>query len=133
MIEKAIYSLLASNSAITDLVSSRIYPMVRRQTDELPAITFQIISSPRGYTFDGPMGLVRARVQINCYADDPLEAANISEIVRKSLEGFQGSPEDVRIESMMLEDIGDLPVIDPDNEQLSVYAKTMDFYVLFKE
>lgn len=132
MIEKAIYSLLSTNSEITDLVSSRIYPLVREQSDGLPALTYQIISSPREYSFDGP-GLVRARIQINCFAATVLAAAELAQILRISLDGLSCSPEDVRIEHIMLEDIGDLPIIEPGNEEMNVFAKTMDFFVLYKE
>ena len=133
MIEKAIYSLLASNVTLTDLVSTRIYPMIRDQEAGLPAVTYQIISAPRLHSFTGPIGMSQTRVQINCFAADPLEAANISEIIRKAYDGLQGSPADVRIEAMLIEDISDLPVIVPENEQMNVYAKTMDFIVTYKE
>jgi len=134
MIEKAIDSLLRSNATLTALVSGRIYPMIRDQADGLPAVTFQIISAPRLHAFDGPIGMVQARIQINCFAaDDPLGAANISEIIRKAFDGFQGSPADVRIEALLIEDLSDLPVIVPENERQNVYAKTMDFIVTYKE
>jgi hypothetical protein len=133
MIEKAIYSLLANNSAITDLVSTRIYPQVREQSDALPAVTYQIISGLRAIDMSGPNGLVESRVQINCFAATILAAAELSAVVRRALSGFQGGAAGVAIECMLLEDAGDLPAIEPENERMNVYAKTMDFFVLYKE
>ena len=133
MIQKAIYSLLINNGDITDLVSTRIYPMVRDQKDGLPAITYQVIGGVRRYTFDGPMGMVAGRVQINCFASTLLAAAELAAAVRGVLDGYQGSPESVRLESIFFEDQGDLPVIAAGNEEQNVYAQTLDFQVTYKE
>lgn len=133
MIEKAIYNLLANNTSITDMVSTRIYPQVRKQSDGLPAITYQVISGIRDYDLTGPNGLVEGRIQINCFADDPLEAGELAAVVRAALNGHRGGAAGVHIETMLLEDQGDLPSFDPENEAQNVYAKMMDFYVLYKE
>ena len=133
MIAKAIYSLLVNNTSITDVVSTRIYPMVRNQEDDLPAITYQIISGVRSYDLTGPNGLVEGRIQINCFADDPLEAGELAAVVRAALNGHRGGAAGVHIETMLLDDQGDLPYIDPENEAQNVFAIMMDFYVLYKE
>ena len=133
MILKAIHSLLANNTSITDLVSTRIYPMVRDQEAGLPAITYQSISGVRSYDLTGPNGLVDGRIQVNCFADDPLEAGELAAVVRAALNGHRGGAAGVHIELMLLDDMGDLPYIDPENEAQNVFAKMMDFYVLYKE
>jgi hypothetical protein len=133
MIAKAIYSLLVNNTSITDLVSTRIYPMVRNQEDDLPAITYQVISGVRSYDLTGPNGLVEGRIQVNCFADDPLEAGELAAGVRAALNGHRGGAAGVHIETMLLDDQGDLPYIDPENEAQNVFAQMMDFYVLYKE
>jgi len=133
MIAKAIHSLLVHNTSITDLVSTRIFPMVRDQLVGLPAITYQVISGIRSYDLTGPNGLVEGRVQINCFADDPLEAGELAAVVRAALNGHRGGAAGIDIELMLLDDQGDLPYIDPENEAQNVFAKMMDFYVLYKE
>jgi len=133
MIGKAIYSLLINNTGITDLVSTRIYPILREQVDGLPAITYQAISGVRSYDLSGPNGLVEGRIQVNCFADDPLEAGELAAVVRAALHGHRGGAAGVHIELMLLDDMGDLPYIDPENEAQNVFAKMMDFYVLYKE
>lgn len=133
MISEAIYSLLVNNTSITDLVSNRIYPMIRNQKSGLPAITYQVISGVRNYDLTGPNGLVESRIQVNCFADDPLEAGELAAVVRAALNGHRGGAAGVHIETMLLEDQGELPFIDPENEDQNVFAKMMDFYVLYKE
>jgi len=129
MIEDEIYQLLSCDSTITDLVSTRIYPQVRDQEDGLPAITYQMISQLHGADLTGSNGLVEGRIQINCFASTILAAAQLADIVKNSLSGYQGG----NIESLLLEETNDLPFIEPENETMNVYAKTMDFYVCYKE
>jgi len=136
MIGNAIYSLLANNSGITDLVGTKIYKNIREQRDGLPAITYQVISGVRSYDLTGPNGLVEGRIQINCFSDsasDPLGAGELAVVVRAALNGHMGGAAGVHIELMLLDDQGDLPYIDPENEAQNVEAKMMDFYVLYKE
>jgi len=133
MITDAIDSLLINNSSITDLVGDRIYSQVREQLDGLPAITYQVISGIRGHDMSGPSGLVEGRIQINCFATTPLASLQLAAVVRAALSGLSGSPAGVRIECMLLEDQSDLPSIEPENEEMNVYAQMMDFYVLYKE
>lgn len=130
MIESTIYNLLSGDSTITDLVSTRIYPWVREQADGLPAITYQTISSPKGSDISGPNELVEeGRIQINCFASTILAAAQLAKVVRNSLGGFQGGD----VACILCEDENDLPAIEPENEQMNVYAKTLDFRIVYKE
>ena len=133
MITTAISSLLANNSAITDLVGTKIYPMVREQEDGLPAITYQVISGIRSHDISGPNGLVEGRIQINCFAATVLASLQLAAVVRAALNGLRGGAAGVAIECMLLEDQGDLPSVEPGNEEMNVFAQMMDFYVLYKE
>ena len=136
MISKAIYSLLANNTSITDLVGTKIYKNVREQKAGLPAITYQVISGVRGHDLTGPNGLVEGRIQINCFSDsanDPLGAVELAAVVRATLNGHRGGAAGVHIETMLLDDQSDLPYIDPEDEAQNVEAEMMDFYVLYKE
>ena len=54
-------------------------------------------------------------------------------VVRAALSGHRGGAAGVHIETMLLDDQGDLPYIDPENEAQNVFAIMMDFYVLYKE
>lgn len=133
MIETAIDSLLINNTAITDLIGDKLYSQVREQTDGLPAITYQVISGIRNFDMTGPNGFVVGRIQINCFAATILASRQLAAVVRVALSGFKGGAAGVQIECMLLDDEGDSPAIEPENEQMNVYAKTMDFFVLYKE
>jgi hypothetical protein len=129
MIEDIIYILLSSDSTITDMVSTRIYPQLRDQNDGLPALTYQMIIQNYSHDINGNNGLCEATVQINCYASTVLGSIQLADVVRSSLGSYQGG----KIESIILESMYDLPTINVENELMNVFAKIMDFYVLYKE
>ena len=90
-IGKGIYALLNGTSAITDDTSSRIRPNVLNQGETLPAITHQLVSQTTVYPLGGDSGLARARVQIDCYADTSIKAAELGDDVHAALSFYQGT------------------------------------------
>lgn len=69
--EKALRALLTGSAAVTSLVpASRISWGVVAQGKPLPAIVLNVISNRDGLTMQGPDGLWRGRVQVDCYAMD---------------------------------------------------------------
>ena len=99
MVEALIAKLLAT-SGITALVSSRIRPGMRAQTDAAPVIVVNTISGGRKYNMAGEANIREARVQIDCYATTWLAAKTIARAVILTLSGvgftqgaytFQGS------------------------------------------
>jgi hypothetical protein len=52
-------------SAVTALVSSRVYVQVLPQRPTLPAVRLQKIDEQQGMQFRGSIGVVRARVQVD--------------------------------------------------------------------
>lgn len=132
-IETAIYSILVQDATINGLVSTRIYPNLIPQGKAMPAITYQQISGVRDAVMDGPTGLVAARFQINCWAKKYNDAKELTEAVRKELDGYSGTVNSRKIEVIMLEDEGDMPQILPGTDVLKRHGKRLDFIVWFKE
>lgn len=108
--EKAVYAILTTASAVEDLVGEgtspetyRIYPIVAPQGTANPYVTYQRISSTREAHLRGALGECTARIQIDCYADDLGEAANLAEQVRISLDAFKGTAGGVIVTHTRLE------------------------------
>ena len=90
MIE-AVYHILSNNSALTNLVSTRIYPLRLPIDTDYPAITYQLISDVPVNTKTGRAKYFNARIQINCFAKDGStsgikSAQTIERAVRAALE-----------------------------------------------
>ena len=66
-------------SAVTTLVSTRVYMLVLPQSPTWPAVRVAVIDEPLETTVDGEQELARARVQVDAWIDattaDPYTAA----------------------------------------------------------
>lgn len=86
MIESRVIEVL-EDSAVAELVGSRIYALVRPQGDELPAVVWQRISTVPVVALSGDSGLDAVRLQIAVYATTLLEAREVASAVRAALVG----------------------------------------------
>jgi hypothetical protein len=89
MIEELIYTRLSTFAGLTTLVSTRIYPVIMPQGTIKPAVTYQLISSPRGKAMGSDPGMVTARYQFIAWATTNLEARNVTKQVRLALERYR--------------------------------------------
>lgn len=89
---EALHVYLSSKSAVTDLVSTRIYRHGRRQsTATLPAITYRKISGSDALYQAGVSTLGEARIEIECWASTPSGAEALKDVVRDQLQGYDGT------------------------------------------
>jgi hypothetical protein len=87
VIEIDIVNALNNNSAITDLVDGRIYPLYRPQSDPLPALVYQRVSTTPENALQGFSGLDAVRLQFSCYAKTLIEAKELAVLLRAALDG----------------------------------------------
>ena len=133
-IEKAIASLVLADQKINSLIGDRFYPVGVPQEDPLPAATYQLISSVREHTMDGPDGLVEARIQINAWAATYVDAFDLANGLRLCLDGIGDTTvEGTYISTVGLLDAADEPVIMPEDRSQDAYGRRLDFTVWFKE
>lgn len=85
MIENIVYSRLANTSALTSLVSSRIYPDVPTDNTQLPFVAFRVSSANPMVSMGGDSGLTSYTVEIDAYAVDLDEVQAIQSAVRTTL------------------------------------------------
>lgn len=88
LIGDKIYSILSSASAITDVVSTRIYPFTRQQATDLPAIVYSVVGSNPNHTKQDASTIDDYRIQFNAYATTARQAAQISELIRTALDRY---------------------------------------------
>lgn len=78
-----VYSLLAADSGVIALTSTRIFqsrrPPVADVQGDLPCITFRLITGFPLISMDSDIGLDYLRTQIDCWAADPGVADQIAE------------------------------------------------------
>ena len=108
MIEQDIRDFLRDVSAITDRVSTRIYPSrVPIGVDGESIVLREISAQPAAYKVAaGEVGLHEKRCQVDCYAASPKAAFTLSELVRDSISGYRSTIGDAgttQVEAIQIE------------------------------
>ena len=81
---KAIYNLLSSASAVTDIVANRIYPLRVPDKTAFPCITYQTISNVP-YNSKSGFTSYQSRVQVNVFENDYNNAFILSDAIKTAL------------------------------------------------
>lgn len=104
-IGKAIYGILSSTTAVTDLVSTKIFPEIAEQETATPFVIYQVQSVQPEDTHDGPSKLDEVRVEVLCYDDAYNGAADLASAVRGALDRVRGTYNGVNVESVQFNDV----------------------------
>jgi hypothetical protein len=102
---KAAYGILSTNSNVTTLVGTRIFPEIAEQEAATPFIVYQLQSVDPDDTHDGPSELDEVRFEFICYADTYNQAADVGEKVRGALDRVSGTYNGVNVESIQFNDV----------------------------
>jgi hypothetical protein len=85
---------LLDDATISGLVGgSRIYPVRLPQGQTLTSIVYTRISGLGDHHMQGPSGLSRPRIQIDCWSQSADTADLLARMVKARIDGFQGSIE----------------------------------------
>ncbi|KEP68416.1 hypothetical protein DL1_11940 [Thioclava dalianensis] len=86
--QKEFRALLKGSAAVSALASAIDWGLLP-QSVALPAIALELIDNADGLTMQGPDGLWRGRVQVDCYAGTYGGAVALSEAVIDLLSGYR--------------------------------------------
>lgn len=104
LIEKSVRRLLLDHAGVSAIVANRIYTRRMPQGVTMPAGVVWRITTPRERTHSGPSGLARTRLQVDWWCDEGSDSARlVSEQARKCLDGYRGTVEGIRIDSVAVE------------------------------
>jgi len=133
-IEAALYSYLSGVSAVTALVSTRIYPGQAPEATAKPYIVHHRISGRRFPSVTGPSGMVRARIQIDIVAATRASALAVFEVLRNNLDGWrQATMVSEYVLSINLDDERSDIVAPTDGADPGTHRMTTDWIVLYGE
>ena len=91
MISDHLYTYMAAQSAITDIVSTRIYPIILPQEPTYPAISYSDDDVNYTESFDGQTDHAQSIYQINAWAKTYAGAYTLGDVLRSSLKNTSGS------------------------------------------
>lgn len=121
-IEQVVTDYIETVSAVTAIVSTRIYQLKLRQNTGFPAVRVQLVSDDRVYGLRGTVNLSRARLQIDSYGtstgSDPYGVvAALADAIETALSGIAFTLDNVRVVGafqimrLALEEPGTQPLI----------------------
>ncbi len=94
--EKQFVSLVTSQTAVTNIIAARFYPVKLPQAGVFPAMVYTVISGDRDYNQDGQTDLVPYLVQLDLFAESYSEVVALRDAIVASMTGVinqdYGSP-----------------------------------------
>lgn len=111
---KAIKTRLNAYTALTDLVSNRIYHKILPQNPVYPAVTYYVVSNTYDWAMGSDTGLQHARVQVSAFGADDSVAADAATQVKAALKRWTGTAAGVTVQAIFMENEFDF--YDPETE-----------------
>ena len=132
-----VYYLLANNTAVATLVSTRIYPESAPQESSIPYITYEVTDVEHYHHMVNSSGMKAATVMVDCYAATYIAARTLAEKVRLALQGKTGSitvgSNSVVIQMITLEDDSDVLIQNSGGGQVGIRLCSQDFRIITPE
>jgi len=105
--EAVLRTALVGTTAVTSLVSSRVYPVLAPASAALPFVTWRRSGIEREQTLGGPMGMPRVSVEYSIYGTTYEEARQVADAMRRVLDGYGGTSDNTEVKQTSLEDESD--------------------------
>ena len=125
------YALMTGAGPVTSIVSTRIYPVMLPEGQQLPALVIDHVSTYRPAVIDAFAAnhLAQARIQCNCLASDHTTCRSLADAVRTAAQFQRGSIASVTVVSVL--HAGEGPAtFDVD---LKVFHQPIDFIITYQQ
>lgn len=104
-LESSLFTFVTGDPAVGPLIGSKMYPGKLPQKPEMPALTYNRISSGQDYELEGAeVGVRPARFDINCWDDGYEGMLALGAAVRASLSGYMGPMGADTVQAILIED-----------------------------
>jgi hypothetical protein len=127
-IDEAFFSLLSNDADVVAKVSNRIYPDKLPQNVEYPAIRIVLTSETHNPIAGGVDDLPKAGIDVDVFAASRESANVVSELVRISLDGYNGTIDGLIIQAIMMNNRQHFYDDDED-----AYQTSNDFLAFFEQ
>lgn len=126
-IEEALHTKLIEDSALGNLIGTRVYTLRLPQKPTYPCVVLSRVSTSEGLAHDGPIGYEIMRLQIDSYATTFASARAVADAVRAALNGASVTIGDVVIHAINFEN-----QIDNWGDWLEIWRITQDYMVQWR-
>lgn len=125
MMEADLTTYLLAQSAITALIGTRFEPVLNAQGSLMPAVSYQVISGPTGYSHDGP-AMTPWRVQLTVTDPTYTNTKAVAKLLRTALAGVVWTVSGRRYSSFVENELDGLA---PPAGQTGYYLRRMDVVI----
>lgn len=105
--EAVLRSALVASTAVTSLVSARIYPVLAPATAALPFVTWRRVAIRRQQTLGGPSGMPVTSVEYSIFGTTYEQAREVADAMRSVLDGYGGTANNTEVKQTSLEQESD--------------------------
>ena len=128
MIGKLIYGRLSTDSNITAIVGTNIYPDITPQNVDYPFVVYTATNSTPVDYKDGQSNLEEINLQIDVYTQNYDTTQNLANLIRNRLDRFVGTVEGIEVQTIKYVSSNSQVY----NAELSVYWLSIDFMIKMK-
>ena len=121
----AIYNILANDSDVAAIVSTRIYPNVAKQSTTFPFLVYQTTGIDPNDTKDGVSTVDGNSFEVLCFADTYTEAVDLAQKVRVALDRKSGTYNTIEVQSIQYE--GSSEHFDVKGDNRGIYVQSLSF------
>ncbi len=103
LIEQGLMTYLLAQSAITAIVSDRIFFVKADQSVETPYIVITKVSGVREHSHDGSSHLAHPHFQLSIFSDTYSSCKSVATVLQTALQGYSGAMSDATAQAVFYE------------------------------
>jgi len=129
--EAFLYQRLTSQTAVSSLIGSKVFPMLAPTGTALPLVVYQRVGVQRDQSLMGPIGVPVITIQLTSYDTSYTSVKSIARAVRLAVDGWTGTTAGVTIQRTTLQTEADNVEMPADDQMLPYYSvqQTFDFRI----
>ena len=129
--ESFLFQRLTSQTAVSSIVSNRVYPIIAPQGTPLPLIMYQRTGVERPQSLSGNVGNPVVTLQLTSYGTSYIDVKRLARAVRMAVDGWTGTTASVTIQRTTLASEADGMEMPADDQMLPYYnvQQTFEFRI----
>lgn len=131
--EMVLRNALLGSTAVTSVISTRIFPLLAPASASLPLVTWRRAGIAREQTLAAPMGVPRVTVDYVAYGTSYEQARTVADAMRRVLDGYTGTSDNTVVHHTSLENEVDDFVTLEGADLPPVYSVTQTYDVSWQE
>ena len=131
--EAALREVILEDSTMSELIKTRLYPVIAPATVDLPFLVYRRASIKREATFKGPLGNPTVSIEFQLMDETYESVRTVADNLRKTIDGWTGVVGEVLIRQTFLDQEFDHFATLQGAEMPNVYCVSQSYDVIWEE